>query len=216
MTLIDYCIAISRGIWTTFALSIISFVLGGILALPITIARVSDNSFARGTAKAFIALVRGVPPITWLFLVFYGLGQLGLSLPSLVAAILGLSLICSAYMAEVYRSGWLALSPGQLEASKAIGLSSITTLRSVVTPQVFVTILPMAITYFIGHLKETALVSVIGVHDITELALSLSRAEPRPFDVFIAAGIVYLAISVPIGVLGRGLAPWVAKRFGMA
>lgn len=212
---LEYGWLISQGIATTFALSVASFVLGAIFALLIVFARLSQSAALSLFAATFIAVVRGVPPIAWLFLIFFGLAQLGIRLSSMVAAILGLSLICTAYLAEIYRSGWLALPSGQLEASKAVGLSSAVAFRRVIAPQAFVTVLPMAITFFIGLLKETALVSVIGVHDVTELALSLSKVEPRPFDVFLAAGFVYLAISIPIGVTGRLAGPWVARRFGM-
>lgn len=199
----------------TFLVAITCFTLGAVLALPIAVGRLSENSIARGLASSYISVVRGVPPITWLFLIFYGLPQLGLRFPSFWAAVVGLTMICTAYIAEFYRSGWLALPSGQIEAGKALGLSKLEAFRKVIAPQVFVIVLPMAITYFIALLKNSAVVSVIGVSDITERALSLSRTAPDPFNVFIAAGCVYMAVSVPIGLVGRLTSPWVARRFGM-
>lgn len=199
----------------TFLVAITCFTLGAVLALPIAVGRLSENSIARGLASSYISVVRGVPPITWLFLIFYGLPQLGLRFPSFWAAVVGLTMICTAYIAEFYRSGWLALPSGQIEAGKALGLSNLEAFRKVIAPQVFVIVLPMAITYFIALLKNSAVVSVIGVSDITERALSLSRTAPDPFNVFIAAGCVYMAVSVPIGLVGRLTSPWVARRFGM-
>ncbi|WP_413875602.1 amino acid ABC transporter permease [Albidovulum sp.] len=214
--LLGYALIIAQALGTTIFLSIACFTIGGLAAVPVVVARLSESRLARAVAQGFIAIVRGVPPITWLLIIFFGLPQLGLRLPSMVAGIFGLSLICSAYLAEIYRAGWLALPKGQFEACKAIGLTSAAAFRKVIAPQAFVTILPMAITFFIGLLKETSFVSVIGVREVTETALSLSRTEPDPFDVFMAAGLIYLAISLPIGIAGRITAPWVARRFGMA
>ncbi|MBP1887053.1 amino acid ABC transporter permease [Sinorhizobium mexicanum] len=212
----DYIPIIAQGISMTFLVAVICFTAGGLLAVPVAVARLSDNKIARSTAAGYIALIRGVPPITWLFLIFYGLPQLGLRFSSFSAAVVGLTMICSAYIAEFYRSGWLGMPAGQIEAAKALGLSSLEAFRKVIAPQIFVIVLPMAITYFIALLKNSAVVSVIGVSDITEKALSLSRSAPDPFNVFIAAGCVYMMISVPIGLLGRVTSPWVARRFGMA
>uniref|UniRef100_UPI003F492BDE amino acid ABC transporter permease n=1 Tax=Ensifer adhaerens TaxID=106592 RepID=UPI003F492BDE len=212
----EYFPLIARGVTMTFMIALTCFTLGALLAMPIAIGRLSDNALARGFASGYIAVVRGVPPITWLFVIFYGLPQLGLRFSSFSAAVVGLTMICSAYIAEFYRSGWLGMPAGQIEAGKALGLSGFDAFRRVIAPQVFVIVLPMAITYFIALLKNSAVVSVIGVSDITERALSLSKSAPDPFNVFLAAGFVYMSISVPIGLLGRVTSPWVARRFGMA
>ncbi|ACI59708.1 polar amino acid ABC transporter, inner membrane subunit (plasmid) [Rhizobium leguminosarum bv. trifolii WSM2304] len=212
----EYFPLIAKGLSMTFLVAVTCFALGAILALPVSFARLSENGFARAFASTFISVVRGVPPITWLFLIFYGLPQLGLKFSSLSAAVVGLTMMCTAYIAEFYRSGWLAMPAGQIEAAKALGLTEFAAFRKVIAPQVFVIVLPMAITYFIALLKNSAVVSVIGVSDVTDRALSESRSAPDPFNVFIAAGFVYMAVSVPIGLAGRFTSPWVARRFGMA
>ncbi|MBX5212141.1 amino acid ABC transporter permease [Rhizobium sp. NZLR11] len=214
--MVVYFPLIGQGLSMTFLVALTCFTLGAFLALPVSMARLSENRFVRGIASSYISVVRGVPPITWLFLIFYGLPQIGFRFSSFSAAVFGLTMVCSAYIAEFYRSGWLAMPAGQIEAGKALGLSRFEAFRNVIAPQVFVIVLPMAITYFIALLKNSAVVSVIGVSDVTERALSLSRTAPDPFNVFIAAGLVYMSVSVPIGLLGRFTSPWVARRFGMA
>lgn len=211
-----YIPIIARGIPTTFFLAIVCFALGALFGLVIVLARLSGIAILSRAAATYVSIVRAIPPITWLFIIFYGLPQLGVRFSSLSAAIIGLGLICSAYIAEIYRAGWNGLAFGQLEACKALGLSRYSAFVRVISPQVFVIILPMAVTYFIAVLKNSAIVSVIGVSDITERALTLSRAAPNPFDVFIAAGAVYMLVSVPVGLLGRFAAPWVTRKLGVA
>jgi His/Glu/Gln/Arg/opine family amino acid ABC transporter permease subunit len=211
-----YIAIIAYGIPTTFFIAIACFGLGALFGLIIVVARLSGVTMLSRTASTYVSIVRAIPPITWLFIIFYGLPQLGLRFSSFPAAIIGLSLICSAYIAEIYRAGWNGLAPGQLEACNALGLSRFSAFSRVIGPQVVVIILPMAVTYFIAVLKNSAVVSVIGVSDITERALTLSRSAPNPFDVFIAAGAVYMLVSVPVGLLGRFVGPWVSRKVGVA
>jgi His/Glu/Gln/Arg/opine family amino acid ABC transporter permease subunit len=206
---------IAGGIGTTFVLTVSSFVIGGILAMPLALARSSTLRIARAVAGAYIAIARGIPPIAWLFVLFFGLAQVGVKLSSLGAAIAGLSVIAAAYLAEIYRSGLLAVPTGQAEASRALGLTQAVTLGRVIMPQAVVTILPIAVAFFIGLLKDSAIASVIGVQDITAFALNLSKRSADSFTVFLAAGAVYLIISVPVAVLGRVVGPWFARRVGV-
>lgn len=207
---------IASGLGITFILTVSSFVIGGVLAFPLAMARVSKRAFPRFLSASFISIARGIPPIAWLFVIFFGLGQLGLKLNSLTAAIIGLSIISAGYLAEIYRSGLLAVPSGQREAATALGLSQTTGLTKVIIPQAVVTVLPIAIAFFIGLLKDSAVASVIGVQDVTAFALALSRREADSFGVFLAAGALYLIISVPIAVFGRWLGPWTARKVGVA
>ncbi|MGW1419950.1 amino acid ABC transporter permease [Bradyrhizobium manausense] len=213
---LKYIPIIALGVSTTITLAIICFAVGALLGLVIVFARLSGNVALSRAAAAYVSVVRAIPPITWLFIIFYGLPQLGLRFSSFSAAVLGLGLICSAYISEIYRSGWNGLASGQIEACKALGLSRFSAFTRVICPQVAVIILPMAISYFIAVLKNSAVVSVIGVSDITERALALSHSAPNPFDVFVAAGAVYMLVSVPVGVIGRFAAPWMSRRLGVA
>lgn len=208
--------AIAGGLGTTFFLTVSSFLIGGVLAFPLAMARVARNPVLKGLAGSYIAISRGVPPIGWLFVIFFGLSQLNLDLNSLTAAIIGLSVISAGYLAEIYRAGLLAVPAGQREASIALGLSPVVALRSVIVPQAIVTVLPIAIAFFIGLLKDSAVASVIGVQELTSFALALSRREVDTFGVFLAAGALYLIISIPIALFGRWLGPWTARRVGVA
>jgi polar amino acid transport system permease protein len=122
-------------------------------------------------------VVRVIPPITWLFLIYFGLPQFALRLSTIQAAIIGFSIIASAFMAEIYRSGLLSIPEGQREAAHALGLSAVTTVRHIITPQAFRVALPAIATYGIGLLKDSALASTIGVREITYYAQQSAKAD---------------------------------------
>lgn len=215
MTFFDMVLALVQGIGTTLALTVYAFVAGALLALPVAAARSSKFRALRIIGAVYIEFVRGIPPIAWLFLLFFGLNQFQLRLDSFTAAAVGLSIIAAAYIAEIYRSGFNAVPAGQLEAAAALSLGGFTAFRYIISPQAFITVLPLAITYFIGLLKDSAIASVIGVQDITTIALGLSKRSLDALTIFLAAGAVYLIISVPIAVFGRWLGQQAAKRWGV-
>lgn len=208
-------LVIAGGIGTTFLLTVASFLIGGVLAVPLVLARTSSSAILRALSGTYIAVSRGIPPIAWLFVLFFGLGQLGVRLSSLSAAIAGLSVISAGYLAEIYRAGLSAVPRGQDDAARALGLPPRTAFYRVIVPQAIATVIPLAVAYFIGLLKDSAVASVIGVQDVTAFALSLSKRELESFTIFLAAGAVYLVISVPVAILGRWVGARVARLVGV-
>lgn len=214
MTFLGYVAALLSGIGTTLTLTAASFLLGAVIALPVSIARVSRFQSLRFLAGSYIEVVRGIPPIAWLFVLFFGLNQFGLRPSSFAAAVVGLGLISGGYLAEIYRAGLNAVPGGQREAAAALSIGSTATFRTVVAPQATMTSLPLAIAYFIGLLKDSAVASVIGVQDITTIALGLSRRSLDALTIFAAAGLVYLIISIPVGLFGRWAGDAIARKWG--
>lgn len=206
---------IAGGIGTTFLLTVVSFAIGGLIAIPLVVARTSSSAVLRVLSGSYIAISRGIPPIAWLFVLFFGLGQLGIRISSLSAAIAGLSIISAGYLAEIYRAGLRAVPGGQDDAARALGLSPRIAFYRVIAPQAIATVVPLAVAYFIGLLKDSAVASVIGVQDITAFALSLSKRELESFTIFLAAGAVYLVISIPVAILGRWLGARISRLIGV-
>jgi polar amino acid transport system permease protein len=208
MNPVEFWPDLARGIQYTLLITVSSFVLGALLAVFITAARRSPLAPIRWLGGAYVELMRGIPPLPWLFLAFFALPMLGFRMTPVQAGILVFSLIAAAYLTEVYRSGFRSVPSGQLEASQALGLGRFQVYSKVLVPQAMRTILPGAVAYLIGLLKDSALVSVIGVHDITSIALVQNRQSGEGLAVFISAAALYLVMSIPIGVFGR----WLAAR----
>jgi polar amino acid transport system permease protein len=208
MEFFHYVAALSAGIGNTLLLTGSAFAIGAVVGLPMAAARNSSWLILRSAAGTYVEVVRGIPPIAWLFVLFYGVSQFDVELSSTAAAILGLGLIAGAYMTEIYRSGLRAIPHGQFEAARALGLRGMRTYRYVLAPQAIVTVVPPAVAFAIGLLKDSAVASVIGVQEITTLALSETRQEFAGLTIFVAAGAVYLLISVPVAMFGR----WLGNR----
>ncbi len=207
---------IAIGITATLTITIAAFVLGAIIGVPLAALRRSRFMALRAVARAYVELVRSVPPLVWLFLVFFGLPQVGVNLEPIEAAILTFSLIASSYLSEIYRGGLAALGRGQWEASSAVGLSPLDTARFILVPQVFRVIGPTMATYGIGLLKDSALASTIGVIEITFRAGAEAQRTGRGLTVFLTAGILYLLLSLPLAFASRRVDSRLRARFSVA
>lgn len=194
-----------RGLPWTFALTFLSLLFGSLLAIPLLLARLSVRRPVRWAAMALIMGVRGLPPIVWLFIIFYGLGSGYVQVPAFQAAIFGLSIISAAYLAEIYRGAYLSIHKGQFEAAAALNMNALRAWIDVIAPQLFRVALPSVATYAIGLLKDTAIASTIGVTELTFQGNQLSMATYKGFEVFSIVALIYIIISLPIAGLSRVL-----------
>lgn len=194
---------IASGIGMTLLITTASLAIGAVLALPLVAARRSTITPLKVTATIYIDVVRAIPPITWLFLIYFGLPQYALRLDSVSASILGFSVIASAYMAETYRAGLLSIPRGQWEAATALGMRFLPATRHIITPQAFKVTLPAVAAYAIALLKDSALASTIGVHEITYQAGLVSKSSHQGLLAFSIAGLLYIALSVPLALAAR-------------
>jgi polar amino acid transport system permease protein len=208
--------AIARGVGLTLYVTGASLVIGGIIGLVLVGAARSPFAIVRGAATLYINVVRVIPPITWLFLIYFGLPQFALRLSTIQAAIIGFSIIASAFMAEIYRSGLLSIPEGQREAAHALGLSAVTTVRHIITPQAFRVALPAIATYGIGLLKDSALASTIGVREITYYAQQSAKQTHEGLFSFVVAGALYILISLVVALVSRQVDLGLRKKIGVA
>jgi polar amino acid transport system permease protein len=199
--------AVAQGVFTTVQLTLVGFVLGAVLGIPIMVLRISRFVLLRTIARVFIELLRGVPLVVWLFLIYNGPTQFDPSLGSVFtswrSAALALGLVSAAFMAEIYRGSLRAINQGQFEASRALGMSDVDTATRIVGPQMLRVATPAAASYAIGLLKDSSLVSTIGVFEITYYASSESSSTSSVTPFFIA-GLYYIALTFP--------SAWAARR----
>ncbi|MBT2595941.1 amino acid ABC transporter permease [Arthrobacter sp. ISL-72] len=200
-----------QGLGTTVIITFGSFLIGAFCAVPLALARLSDIAPLRWLATAYIEVVRGIPPIAWMLVLFYGLGRY-VTLPPLLAACLALGAVSTAYLAENYRAGIQAVAGGQWEGAGALGLSKGDTFWRVIAPQGIGVALPPSASYAVGLLKDSAVASVIGVSDIAFRALTLNQQGNPGLPIFLAAGVVYMVVSVPMAVLARKADTFIRTR----
>lgn len=209
----DTLIAVLKGVPATMGVTVAAFVVGCVLGIPILGGASSRYLAVRTVARVLIDLVRGIPPIVWLFIIYFGVAQ-GAALSPYPAAVIGLGLVCGAYMAEVYRSGMLAVGKGQTEAANALGLKRFQVLARVTGPQALRVTVPGAATYLIGLLKDSAAISIIGVQDVASTALSSYQQSFDGIQTFGLAALVYIALSLPFAAISRYANRWM--RVGVA
>jgi polar amino acid transport system permease protein len=192
-----------RGLPWTLALMAATFAIGAVLGLPLMAARASRFALARILVTVLFAVVRSIPPLVWLFIVFFGIGFGLLPMSPFVACLIAFGLIAAINMAEVYRGGLVSIHFGQFEAAKALNLSRWQTFVDVVAPQMFRVALPSSATYAIGLFKDSAIASTIGVRELTYQANYLSQLTFQGLKVFGLVGLIYIAISLPVAALSR-------------
>lgn len=202
MNSLDFTLLFSGLAWTV-ALTVSTFALGAVLGIPLLLARGSRFRVLRFLALSLIQIVRGIPPILWLFLIFFGLGMGVLPISPFAAALAGIGLIAAANMAEIYRGALSSIHYGQFEAAAALDLGRWSSFRDVVAPQAFRVALPTAASYLIGLMKETAVASTIGVTELAFHGKQMSQLTFRGLEVYALVGLFYIALSLPVAWASR-------------
>lgn len=192
-----------RGLTWTIALTAGSFTIGAIFGVPLLAARQSRLAVVRLVAMIVVQLVRAVPPILWLFIIFFGVGMGIMPISPFNAALFGLGLIAAANMSEIYRGALTSIHFGQWEASAALDLGRWSTITDIVAPQAFRVALPSAASYLIGLMKETAVASTIGVAELAYRGNQLSQLTFRGLEVYALVGLLYVVLSLPIAWISR-------------
>ncbi len=191
----NYGIYYWKGIMYTLALSGLSLIIGTLLGLFLSLMRLSKNKFANLFSKVYISIFRGTPLFVQLTLVHFGLYQVSsLTLSPFVSGLIAVSLNSAAYVAEIIRSGIQSLDKGQMEAGRSLGLSEATTMRHIILPQAVQNILPALGNEFITLVKETSIVSQIGVMDLMWGAEKVNAATYK-YGSLVWAAIFYFIIT---------------------
>jgi polar amino acid transport system permease protein len=207
---------ILQGLLWTLIITLTSFAIGAVIGVVVALARTSGIVIIRVLARIYVDTIRSVPPLVWLFIVFFGLAELGLRLSPLESAIVTLSVIGSAYLGEIYRGGLAALGRGQFEAAQSIGLSRLDLGTRIVAPQVFRIVSPSMVTYGIGLMKDSALASTIGVVEMTFRANQITQSTGMGLTAYAIVGLIYLALSVPLGLWARRVDETMRQKYVVA
>ena len=190
--------------WTVL-LSLVAFIGGGVFGLIFLLMRVDRRAWLRRPAEYYIAIFQGTPLLMQLFLVFFGLPLVGLRIEPWSAAVVGLTLCASAYLAEIWRGGVEALPRGQWDAGASLGLHYVAQMRLVILPQAFAITRAPTVGFLVQLIKSTALASIIGFEELMRAANAINNATFEPFKVYGCVALIYFALCYPLSSYVRAL-----------
>ena len=200
----DYLPLIAKGVWWTVVISVVSAVLSVVGGMAFALLRLYGPTLVRYPLRAFMWLFMGTPLLLQLFLIYYGLVQIGIDIPAIGAGIIGLSLHFAVYNADIFRAGIAALDKGQTEAARSIGFGEWQTRLYIVVPQALRNTIPAVGNMMIALLKESAVVSMIGIAELVHSAQLAISETYRPFEFYLTAAVLYYLLNLILeAVLGR-------------
>ncbi|VVQ04847.1 hypothetical protein PS925_02697 [Pseudomonas fluorescens] len=185
-----------QGAALTLFLCVCSIVASSLLGFVTALARLSKSAVAFGIASFYTSFFRGTPLLIQILLIYLGLPQLGIVPGAIVAGIIALSLNYGAYLSEIFRAGILGVDHGQREASLALGMRETVIFWRITLPQAMRTIIPPTTNQFISMLKDSSLISVMGVWEVMFLAQSYGRSSYRYIEMLTTAAIIYWLMSI--------------------
>jgi len=194
-----------RGAVVTVEITLASLAVAIAVGLVLALLRHARVPVLGALASAYIELLRAIPVLTTLFIIYFGLAYAGIRLSSFAAAVTGLGMLGAAYMAEIHRAGIESVHKGQREAALSIGMTPSKAMRWVVLPQASRVVIPPTANYAIGLLKDTAVVSTVAAPELIFAAKTLVSQTILPMQVYLLAALVYLALSLPLARLARHL-----------
>ena len=180
----------------TIPLTALSFAIGLVLALGVALMRLSSRWYLSWLARAFISVVRGTPLLVQLFIIFFGLPELGIDLQPFIAAVIAFSINVAGYAAEIIRSAILSVPKGQWEAAETIGMGYRTTLRRIILPQAARTAVPPLSNTLISLVKDTSLASAILVSEMFRVAQVAAGANFRYLSLYLLAALYYWIVCM--------------------
>ncbi|GHB25761.1 amino acid ABC transporter permease [Salinicola rhizosphaerae] len=196
--------SLMHGTLITVEVVAVSMILSCTLGLLVGIGRLdTSRRLLYGICSFYVFIFRGTPLLVQLFIWYYGLPQFGISLPSFLCGVIGLGLYSASYVSEIVRGALQSVDKGQHEAARAIGMSRRVTMRLIIVPQAIVRIIPPLGNEFISLIKNSALISLVTIHDIMHEGQQIISVSYRSLEVYLAIGAVYLVLTWSVSRLLR-------------
>lgn len=193
------------GAGTTLAITSVAVVLGVIVGLLVALCRISNSKILRGISAVYVDVLRGTPLIVQALIIYFGLPMFLQSFDitfrwstPLIASMLVCGINSSAYVGEIIRAGLQAIDKGQIEAARSLGMTHGQTMKLVVIPQAFKIIIPALGNEFITLIKETAVLSVISVRDITRASMLWASSTFLYWPAYLGTAVCYLILTIPL------------------
>ncbi|MBT2770875.1 amino acid ABC transporter substrate-binding protein/permease [Halomonas sp. ISL-60] len=191
--------ALFKGLGNTLIYTIVSLFFAFIIGLIFGFMKVGQNKFLRGVATVFVDIFRGIPLIVLAFFIYFGIPQaMGFTMPLFLAAILTLSLNAGAYVTEIIRGGIQSIDRGQMEAARSLGLPYRKAMIKIVIPQAIRVMIPSFINQMVITLKDTSILSVIGLVELTQSGKIVIARTFASFDIWLVVAIMYLIVIITL------------------
>jgi glutamine transport system permease protein len=199
-----------EGLQVTLYIFAIAIILGFIIGLVVALMRLAPFKILNWIAKFFVDAIRGTPFIVQLFFIYFGLNSLGFfSMDNTTAGIVTVAINAGAYFSEIIRAGIQSIDKGQTEAARSLGLNATQNMRYIILPQAFRRMLPTITNQAIISLKDTSLLSVIGIADLTQEGRIQANATFEAFTIYLTLGIIYFIVIYLLSTL----ASFVERKF---
>ena len=182
------------GLWITIKISLLAGLLALVIGMLAGLGRVASNPAARNLAATYVEIIRGTPLLVQLFIFYFFVGTV-LNLSAFVAGVCALAVFTGAYVAEIIRAGIEAVPKGQMEAARSLGMSYPQAMRHVVLPQAIRTSLPPLAGQFINLIKDSSLVSVIAITDLSKAGREVVSSTFSPFEIWFTVALMYLVLT---------------------
>jgi polar amino acid transport system permease protein len=196
---------LAEGLWLTIRITIFGLLVAMTLGLVLAILRRSRLRIVRWPVGFFVEFVRSTPLLAQFFFLFFVLPDFGVTLSAMQIGVLGLGIHYACYTSESYRAGIESVPQGQWEGATALSLSGTTTWRAVILPQAVPTVIPALGNYLVAAMKDVPMVVILGLLDVLGTARSIQSQSFRPLEPITLAGVLFLAVSIPLAMFARYL-----------
>jgi len=202
---------LSEGIKLTIGISLLSIVIGLVLGLIACLMGMSKIKILKFLSGAYVWIIRGTPMLVQAFIVFFGVPQVvqlfisGFKFTPFIAGVITLSLNAGAYLSEIFRGGIQAVDKGQMEAARSLGLSKGRAMIKVVLPQAFKISIPSLVNQFIITIKDTSILSVIGLAEVVNKAKTYVGSTYRFFETYVYVAVLYLIVISVLMIVSKML-----------
>lgn len=202
--LVDAAPLLAEGLAATIVVSLAAFCLSLVIGVLVGVAR-AESTMARRVLGPYVEVFRGTPLLIQLFFIYYGLPSIGLTLNNYAAGVVGLGLNGGAYISEIVRGALYAVERGQKDAAAALGLSWVQSMIYVIAPQSVRVALPPMVNAFSALLKDSSLVSVLAITELTRVSQLIYTRTFRAFEVYLAVGALYFVMIYAVSLVSHRL-----------
>ncbi|MGO4886751.1 amino acid ABC transporter permease [Anaerobacillus sp. MEB173] len=202
-----------KGMWMTIVITVISLIIALVIGLVLGIFSISRSKLLRTIAMLYVDIIRGTPILVQILFIYFGLpSATGITLSAFTAGIIAISINAGAYLVEIFRAGINSIDKGQMEAGRTLGFSYGETMRIIILPQAVRRMIPAFVNQFIVSIKDTSLLSVIGIAELTMSGQSIYAMNFRAFEILGVVGVMYFALIYSLTIFSR----WLERRLDVA